>query len=146
MSTSNTDMRNLTQQQAAYLLGITARTLRDWSDAPRNPDRSYDGQALVRWMLERDPAGEYEDQRQRLAAAQAEKVERENLVRAGELIEVPEVVRGWGEHIAAARAKLLAMPMKLGPQMLNITDAGVAAGKIRVEVHAALTELAQWKP
>lgn len=88
---------------------------------------------------------DFDDQRQRLAAAQAEKVERENAVRRGELVEASKVVAGIGEHIAAARAKLLSMPTKLGPQLLNIQDANLAASRIRSEVYAALTELADWE-
>lgn len=51
------DIRRLSQKLAAELLAVTPRTLRDWSDAPRNPDGSYDGPALVAWLLSRDRTG-----------------------------------------------------------------------------------------
>lgn len=42
-------LKTLNQQAAAYLIGQTARNLRDRSDAPRNEDGTYDGAALVSW-------------------------------------------------------------------------------------------------
>jgi hypothetical protein len=48
-------LKKLLQQPAAQLSGWTPRGLRD-SDAPRNPDGSYDGAKLVKWLLEREQA------------------------------------------------------------------------------------------
>jgi phage terminase Nu1 subunit (DNA packaging protein) len=87
-----------------------------------------------------------EDQRQRLAAAQAERYEMENEERRGGLISVAEAQALWSEHISAARAKLLSMPTKLGPQLINVTDPNIVASRIRAEVCAALDELAEWQP
>jgi hypothetical protein len=43
-------LKGLTQKAAAYLLGKSARWLRDRVDAPVNPDTStYDGAELFRW-------------------------------------------------------------------------------------------------
>ena len=89
---------------------------------------------------------DFETQRERLAAAQAEKVEMENAVRRGELAEVAKVHAVWTDHVAAARAKLLAMPTKLGPQLTNVADARVISARVRAEVHAALAELADYEP
>lgn len=85
------------------------------------------------------------DQRQRLAAAQAEKHEMENAVRRGQLADVAKVQAAWAEHIAAARAKLLSMPPKLGPQLTNVADPNIISTRIRVEVNAAINELAEWE-
>lgn len=133
----------LNQQQAASLLGVTARSLRDWADAPRNGDGTYDGPQLVGWYVarERGLIGEYDTQRERLAAAQAEKVEAENAVRRGELAELSAVAAEWSTAIHACRAKLLSMPAKLGPQLTHVADPSVIAARIRAEVYAALVEL-----
>jgi phage terminase Nu1 subunit (DNA packaging protein) len=143
-------LRRLNQQQAAYILGVTSRSLRDWPDAPRNDDGTYDAAPLVAWWLERDGkhgamrnSSEFDNQRERLAAAQAEKVETENRVRRGELADMADVSAAWQDHILAAKSKLLSMPAKLGPQLVNIADAGTIAGRIRAEVHFALLELAE---
>jgi hypothetical protein len=132
----------LTQTQAASLLGVTTRALRDWHDAPRNKDSSYPGPALVAYYVAKVTGGEeYDDQRQRLAAAQAEKVEHENAVRRGQLADMVEAERRWTDYVANARAKLLGVPSKLGARLVNIGDANVITVAIRAEIYAALVEL-----
>jgi phage terminase Nu1 subunit (DNA packaging protein) len=141
---SEVALERLNQQQAAYLLGVTSRSLRDWSDVPRNEDGTYNGRDLVQWFAGRQSQSnsEYDNQRERLAAAQAEKVETENRVRRQELAEMSEVADAWSDHIANARSKLLSMPAKLGPQLVNLADPAVIASKVRTEIYASLLELA----
>jgi phage terminase Nu1 subunit (DNA packaging protein) len=138
------DVTRLTQQQAAALASVTSRTLRDWADAPRNVDGTYNGPKFVRWLIDRanPESDEYDSQRERLAAAQAEKVEAENAVRRGFLADVRRVLAAWAELVAAFRAKVLAIPTKLAPQLTNVSDPKVIAGRIRAELYAALAELA----
>lgn len=140
-------LERLNQQQAALLIGVTSRTLRDWADAPRNRDGTYHGPDLVQWLIARRGAdAEFDDQRQRLAAAQAEKVEHENALRRGEMARMQDVERHWSGAIGAARAKILGVPTKLGPQLVNIGDANLIVSAIRAELHAALAELAGYEP
>lgn len=54
-------LRKLDQASAAWLLGTSARSLRDWADAPRNGDGSYDAAALVAWSRMRTPAQPLDD-------------------------------------------------------------------------------------
>jgi phage terminase Nu1 subunit (DNA packaging protein) len=141
------DLSRLTQQQAAEICGVTSRTLRDWADAPRNRDGSYHARTLVAWLVARAAgSGDFDNQRERLAAAQAEKVEHENAVRKGWLADLKVVTKFWADCIAAMRARLLNMGAKLGPQLVNIGDPHVIATAIRAEVHAALAELADYEP
>lgn len=91
------------------------------------------------------PAEDFDNQRERLAAAQAEKVEMENAVRAGQLVEASKVQATWADHTAAARSKLLGTPTKLGPQLTNVSDPNVIATRIRTEIYAAINELADWE-
>lgn len=95
-------------------------------------------------LVPKGDAGEYDDQRQRLAAAQAEKVERENAVRAGELVEASKVVAGVGEHINAARTRLLRLPGAIAAQMPPDQRASLEATARRL-VYEALNELAEWE-
>jgi hypothetical protein len=53
-----------------------------------------------------------------------------------------EVADAWSDHIANARSKLLSMPTKLGPQLVNLADPAVIASKVRTEIYASLLELA----
>ena len=141
------NLNALTQVQAAALLSVAPRTLRDWHDAPRNPDGTYPGPSLVAFYVGKlTGGGEFDDQRQRLAAAQAEKVEHENAVRRGELAPRAEVVRFWTDCIANMRAKALARASKLSPQLVNIGDASIIAAAIRADTYAFLAELTDYEP
>lgn len=145
---ADVELARLNQQQVAYLLGVTARTVRDWADAPRNIDGSYDARAVVAWFTAKqgpatDADGErHPTQRERLAAAQAEKVEVENRVRRGELVEVEQVGVEWDDLVLAARAKLLSLPTKVAPQLVGRTDPNAIRTILRAEINAALAELA----
>lgn len=152
------------QAELWTLSGLAVELGRDRRSLARDlegldPDKSEHkgGRTERRWRMRRvvehlfRPQGgavaaeDFDNQRERLAAAQAERVEMENAIRRGELAECAAVAAGWAEHIAAARAKLLSLPAKLGPQLTNISDASVAADKIRAEVYAAIDELAEWE-
>lgn len=93
-----------------------------------------------------DDVGEFDTQRERLAAAQAEKYEHENAIRRRQIAWMPDVDRAVTGIISNARAKLLNMGPKLGPQLVNIGSAAVIASAIRSEVHQALAELATYDP
>lgn len=101
--------------------------------------------ALLAQRAPQTRSDEFDDQRQRLAAAQAEKHEMENSLRRGELADSAKVQAAWSEHISAARAKLLSMPTKLGPQLTRVADPNIVSARIRAEVYAAINELAEWE-
>jgi phage terminase Nu1 subunit (DNA packaging protein) len=140
---------NLSQIQVATLLGITPRTLRDWADAPRNDDGSYHGPAIVAYFIAKRCGSENEDgdrhptQRERLAAAQAEKVEAENRIRRGELVEIEQLGAEWDDLVLSARAKLLSLPTKVAPQLIGRTDPNAIRAILKTEINAALAELAR---
>ena len=79
----------------------------------------------------------------RLAREQGDKLAIENAISRSELVYVDDVVNKWADHISSAKAKLLAMPTKLAPQLVNQSNANVIAGRIREEVDNTLIELAQ---
>jgi phage terminase Nu1 subunit (DNA packaging protein) len=141
------ELTQLNQQQAAWILGVTSRSLRDWADAPRNPDGTYNAQTLVQWFVNRSGSGdgEFNNQRERLAAAQAEKVEAENRIRRGELVDAHETIAEWQNVLSAMRARLLSMPSKLGPQLVSRDDPAKIAAMIKTEVYQALDELSEYR-
>lgn len=79
----------------------------------------------------------------RLAREQGDKLAIENSIKRGELVYVNDVVQTWADHIASARAKLLAMPTKLAPQLVSQSNANVIASRIREEIDNALDELSE---
>jgi phage terminase Nu1 subunit (DNA packaging protein) len=127
------DIHNLNQRTAAELIGVTARTLRDWTDAPRNADNSYDGTALVRWLVRREAGVELDPVRERARKDKelADKYALENEVRRGTLRRVEEVADLWTRHILSARARLLRLPNDI---------AAAVEQKYRAVVHAIAKE------
>ena len=144
---ADVELSQLNQQQIAWICGVTSRSVRDWADAPRNSDGTYNAQEFVAWFVKRtsvsDDQQEFNNQRERLAAAQAEKVETENRVRAGELVDAQEMIAIWSDLLAAVRSKLLSLPSKLGPQLINESDIAIVVARIRAEVYQALAELSE---
>ena len=142
---ADVELTRLNQQQIAFICGVTSRSVRDWADAPRNSDGTYNAQEFIAWFVQRSSGGdgerEFNNQRERLAAAQAEKVETENRLRRGELADTKQIIEMWSGILAAVRAKLLSMPNKLGPQLVNNNDPAAIVNRIRSEVYAALDEL-----
>lgn len=146
-------MREVSGSELAELTGKTWRTVKSLLETAgirprRRSGRAdlYDSEAALRAIFAPMSAEEYDDQRQRLAAAQAEKVERDNALRRGELAQRADVDRFWTDCIANARAKALAIDSKLSPRLVNIGDARLIAAAIRAEVHAFLSELADYEP
>ena len=82
-------------------------------------------------------------ERARLARAQSEKVEMQNLEMRGELIPAGAVEAKWTEMAAAMRAKLLALPTRIASVALAATSLREVEDQARTEVFAALNELSK---
>jgi phage terminase Nu1 subunit (DNA packaging protein) len=108
---------------------------------PRNDDGTFDAPAVVQWRIARAEARGELDQRQRLARAQAERVERQNEIEAGALIPAAQAVEVWSSILTDARNKMLAVPSKLAPR-LAYQPVEVVAATLREEIHQVLTDLA----
>lgn len=140
----------VTLDRAAALCGVTEKTIRSWiNDGLPYLQEGKRGRSgvktivdlveVMRWFLEQDAL---DAAKTRLASAQADKHEMENAVRRGELADVNDVARAWGELVMACRAKLLSLPMKLAPQLTNVADPAILASRLRADVEIALGELA----
>jgi hypothetical protein len=46
----------------------------------------------------------------------------ENALRRGELADVKDVYREWADMVLAFRSKMRALPLKLAPQVINVSD------------------------
>jgi hypothetical protein len=145
-------MKEVSGSELAALTGKTWRTVKERLEKAgvqpkrrEGPADLYDSVLALAAIYVGD-ASDFDNQRERLAAAQAEKVEMENAVRRGQLTEIEAVERAWGGFVMNARARLLGMGTKLGPQLVNIGDAAVIAAAIRTESRAALAELADYVP
>jgi phage terminase Nu1 subunit (DNA packaging protein) len=113
--------------------------------------------AAVQWFLARERTQyqtatgvlDLDAERARLAGAQRERVELQNAVRRGELLEVPAVVAAWSEILTTIRATLLALPAGLAAGLeATARDGGARAVEVvlRERISGALAELAAWRP
>lgn len=96
----------------------------------RGPNVSEDSSDLV-------------NERVKLTREQREKIALENEIRRGQLADMEQVRMAWGDHITRAKARILAMPSKLSPLLVNVADTNVIQQRIKSECYAALTELAE---
>jgi phage terminase Nu1 subunit (DNA packaging protein) len=111
------------------------------------------------WLVERavraaghDPAAkrvlDLNEERAKLAAAQAEGHALKNAVSRGELIPSVQVVGAWQAAIGRARSLLLSLPPAAAEELALVAPKGTAALRERLAdmVHAALAELADADP
>ena len=145
------DISTLSQKQAAALLTVTPRTLRDWQaeDAaiPRNGDGTYPGPELIQWWFSKQAGSELDlnAERARLAKAQADKTEIEVAVRAGELAPVADIANWYGDHIERCRSRLIQVPDAVG-QFCDPRTAPIIVAEIRRLLYEAMAELAEGTP
>ena len=143
---------------------------------PRNTDGSYDARQFGEWMRKHQtrkrgpgrfdnypfapdpvpkmpepglgigPATDKNTVEIRLKTAQAEKVEMENKVTAGQLIPVDEIEPALGDMITRVKSRLLKLPVALSPLVLGDDDLYSIQQKLRDGVNDALSEVSvDWK-
>lgn len=146
----------LTQAQAAEVVGLTTRRLRQLDDDGAGPPRlaggDYAAADLGKWVRERllrelgvahdGKAYDYEAERARLTKAQADKTELEVAELRAELVRVPLVETHWQAMIAAMRARLVGLPSKIAPQVAGPDDLTRVQDMIQAGVYEALAEIA----
>ena len=86
---------------------------------------------------------DYFAEKTRLTSAQADKIELENAVRQGELLEASECEQIWSGLIGNSRAKLLNIPTKLAPELAIINDPIAVENKLKSVIYEVLWELSK---
>ncbi len=148
----------VTRKAIAAALDVNPRTTYKF-EADGMPSRKrgrgqatdFEVEPCLAWKRARDSAsgaGEFVDvarERARKEHAQALLAEQQYRLRAGELLEVEDVAKTWGDHIAAVRTKLLSWPPILANRVLGASRDGVEAIELVLEeaVYQVLTELAE---
>jgi phage terminase Nu1 subunit (DNA packaging protein) len=142
----------------AAVLGVTTRRVQQLAAEGiiAKPERAkYDlvkcVQGYIRFLQERStvdqsgeqPAFDGKKERARLTKAQADKEELEVAALRGDLVAADQEAAVWTAYLANVRAKLLAIPHKIAPRVLIVTDLAEAQGLIEGEIHECLKELAE---
>ncbi len=150
----------ITQSQAAELVGVTARRLRQIAQADDGPPQDFNGQYPARefgeWLKRRHLSGisvgkdgevyDLEVERARLAKEQADKTAMENEERRGKLIDAEKAAGWWVQIITNAKTKILAIPTKAAPLVLGCKSLAQAKDVLEKLIHESLTELSATNP
>ena len=88
----------------------------------------------------------YDEARTRKVAAEAAIAELELAKVRNELALVGDVVKAWDDVLSAMKAKLLALPTKMGPILAAETDAVLIQKKLEEQLRDCLDELANYDP
>lgn len=151
MATNRTPL--ITAETAAKLLNLTPRRVQQLAKEQIIPKAERGKYELVRIVpayikylqdrsIGQDAAPtDYHSEKTRLTRAQAEKAEIESLALRGRLVPVDEVKASWSEMVAAARAKLLAMPQRIAQIAIAGTTIREIEESVRNEVYSALADL-----
>ena len=145
----------LTQSQAADLIGVTTRRLRQMSQEenppPQREDGQYEARAFGEWLRQRaladvgigedGTAYKYANERARLTFHQANIAELDEAVKRGELIAADDALSEWTAMIGNARGMLLSLPGRLATMAIGATDLREIEEFTREEIHRALSEL-----
>lgn len=88
----------------------------------------------------------YDEARTRKVAAEAAIAELELAKVRNELALVGDVVKAWDDVLSAMKAKLLALPTKMGPILAAETDAAIIQKKLEEQLRDCLDELSNYDP
>ena len=105
--------------------------------------------AVIAWLLERERetttattgAIDLEDARKRKTAAEAGLAELALRREMGEVVSIDDIATTVGKEYAACRARLLAIPAKLAPLLMNATKARECRALLERAICEALDEL-----
>ena len=157
-SAANIALAIVSAAEPGSVIGISERRVRELRDGGVIPDNGHGqyvlGEAGRAYCAHNRPAsgrtaaggseaaGNLDEARIRLLAAQAEAREMLNEQMRGEAILAEDMEAAVGALVASTRAKLLALPAKLGPVLAPIADPMEVMGRLRAALYEALAEMA----
>lgn len=139
------------QQQIADIFAVSRETIDSWQNegmpvavrgGPGVPNE-YNSRACIDWLVDRElRKAQAVRPQDRLARAQAEKVEMENAVRRGLLVPVAEIEPIMCESVTYARERLLEAVPRLARELP--ADPIQCEEMLQAEFEAFLNHLADW--
>jgi phage terminase Nu1 subunit (DNA packaging protein) len=157
VSSASANFTELGLMEAAAVLGRSPTTLKTWFNigcpvverGAVNKKWKINPAAVIAWREERvvqDAVGEnrqvdFEEARRRKMAAEAAMSELDLAQRRQELVPVEDIAAIIGEEYSNLRAKLLAIPTKLAPQLQGVEELSEAKAVIELAITDAMEEL-----
>jgi terminase small subunit / prophage DNA-packing protein len=154
----------MNRSQLAELLAVNLTTVDNWvrEGCPfvKRPVRAGVGNwefspaAVVQWRIDRERQSALGDlakvdeaeARRRKMAAEAGLAELELQIKNGNAVAIADQERIWVQMVGSARARLLAIPTKVGPSVAIEADAVACQSMIEAAITEALSELAGFDP
>lgn len=107
--------------------------------------------AYIKFLQERSlgsevSPGDLHVERIRLTKANADKVELEVALLDGSVILASTVEAVQSRFISAFRSKCLAIPTKVSPRLVHLSDLAEIESEVRESIYEALTELSEFRP
>ncbi|GEB35295.1 hypothetical protein [Brevibacillus parabrevis] len=146
-----------TTKQMTELLNLTARRIQQLAEEgvlvreQRGKYRAIESlKRYIRYIQEREPTEENEVDYYREKAlhekAKREKTELQVAVMKGELHRSEDVAAVMDDMVTSFRARCLALPTKIAPQLLDKKAIAEVQAILTSEIHEALTELSTYDP
>lgn len=131
-------LSHLSQAIAAWILGVSSRTLRELVDAPRQTDGTYDLRPLLAWWVEREkrklPSGP-SPAKERILEARAAAAERRNAIELGRLVDIESAAHTVRWSFGKFSARIAALIKAGGP--IQPAELEAAIDQARSELEAA---------
>lgn len=143
----------LSFRQIAEYTDIPASTINYWHDRGFIAD-SDEMRDIVKSIIahlrkqieekeQKNDKNNYFAEKTRLTSAQADKIELENAVRQGELLEASQCEKVWAGLIGNSRARLLGIPSKLAPELAITNDPIAVENRLKSAIYEVLWELSK---
>ena len=146
-------MSILTQPQAADLLGVTTRRLRQLSQEDSPPPQDGNGQYPIKefgqWLRKRSTPDEdldYTAERARLAKEQADKTALDNEQKRGSMADVSVVAERWAALGTNIKTRMMSIPSKAAPSLAGTEDLAIIKATLEELIHDALSDLSGSAP
>lgn len=144
----NITVRRVQQLVQEGVLSKTARGKYNLTECVRNYDNYLKqlGQTSQadEYQLDPEANSDLNKEKLRLTKAKADKAELEMKILEGEYISVNNVEFEWSNLLIAFRSKMLAIPVKFAPRLINITSAATIQRMLEDEIYAGLLELSKY--
>ena len=144
------------QRELSGILGVSQRRIRQLIEEGvlTKAEMRYDiSECVQRYIefkinteIERKTPGDYDKERAEHERAKKEITKLKLRKMRRELHEAADVEGVVGDMLIRFRSKLLAMPPKLAPQLIGVTEANEMMSRLKQDVLEALDELSEYNP
>ena len=140
------------QRELSELFGVSHQAMANWMRegmptlmrGDRGQENQYDTAAVIEWFAAREVAKTgRQSPKDELYRLQAEKIRRELSLAANEVAPLAEIERVWSQIVVAFRQEMLALPIKLAPELDAAPNVAAKREILDEAIRQALTRLSK---